>query len=268
MRESRYRLREHTQKRLLLRVGVDSVLPPSQSLDSLVPLLLQPRLEPAGEVADADNDASELPWTLEAQDSDVAGWLCRSEFVDAAERCMRHSMLWQVPCAMAEVEFEDLLAPDAVTAVIGALQAGRKGDLTTATRGAQFFFLEGCRGRDVVNVVTRCMEDALARRIQRIHLFTGESAIVNRLAQLRHDAASETLFAAISHEKSANNVVTISAAGRIGEPRGHVSMALLVAVVAALWLPLCDALAQGNPAASADASPASVPHRCAGLRAG
>lgn len=257
VRESRYRLREHTQKRLLLRAGVDSVLPPSQSLKDLAPLLLQPRLEPAVEVTDADGDASE-PLALEAQSTDEEGWLCRSAFVDEAERRMQRSMLRQVPCALAEIDFEDLPAPDEVSAAKMEPQAGRTGDLTTALPGARFFFLQGCRGRDVMSVVTRCMDDAAARRVQRIHLYTGESAIVDRLAQLRQEAASETLPASVPQDKSASNVVTMPATGRAAQSRGHVSMVVFATLVAALGWPLGDALAQGSPAVSAAASPAAV----------
>ena len=251
VRESRYRLREHTQKRLLLRAGVDSVLPASQSLEELTPLLLQPRREPAAEVNDARLDASDL-LAPQPQAGDEAGWLSRSAFVDEAERRMRRSTSWQVPCALAEVDFEDVLAIDAVSAVKGALKAGRTGDLTTATRGAQFFFLQGCRGRDVVNVLTRGMDDTLARRIQRIHLYTAESAVVSRLMQLRQEAAGESLLDPLSPDKSTTNVVTMPAAGRAGLPRGHVSVAWVAALVAALGWPVGDARAQATPATPAE----------------
>ncbi len=250
VRESRFRLREHTQKRLLMRAGVDSVLPASQSMVELAPLLLQPRREPAAEVTGARLDASEL-LAPQPHDGDEAGWLSRSAFVDEAERRMRRSTSWQVPCALAEVDFEDLLATDAVSAVKGALKAGRTGDLTTATRGAQFFFLQGCRGRDVVNVLTRSMDDTLARRIQRIHLYTAESAVVNRLLQLRQEAAGESLSDPLSPDKATTNVVTMPAASRAGQPRGHVSMAWVAALVAALGWPAGDASAQANSAEQA-----------------
>ncbi len=258
VRESRYRLREHTQKRLLLRAGVDSVLPASQSLEELAPLLLQPRREPAAEVTGAGLDVTELlaPQPLTG---DEAGWLSRSAFVDEAERRMRRSTSWQVPCALAEVDFEDLLATDAVSAVKGARKAGRTGDLTTATRGAQFFFLQGCRGRDVVNVLTRSMDETLARRIQRIHLYTAESAVANRLMQLRQEAAGESLSDPLSPDKSTTNVVTMPAAGRAGQPRGHVSLAWIATVVAALGWLAGDAGAQSDPAAQASTSAATTP---------
>ncbi len=260
VRESRYRLREHTQKRLLLRVGVDSIWPASQPLEELIPLLKQPRLEPVGEWVDGngngngDSDAAE-PWAPEAHASEDAGWLCGSAFVDEIERRLRPGLSSRVPCALAEVDFEGLPALDAVSAAKGALLAGRKGDLTTSTGGAQFFFLHGCRGRDVVHVVTRCMEDALAHRIRRIHLYTGESAIADRLLQLRQQANAEAMLATEPEDKATNNVVSMPAAARAGQPRGHVSMAMLAAVAAALSWPACEALAQGQGAVSAMASP-------------
>ncbi len=247
VRESRYRLREHTQKRLLLRVGVDSIWPTSQSLEDLMPLLKQPRMEPVAEWVDGNgNSDTAEPWALEAPVGEDAGCLCGSAFVDEVERRMRPGVLSRVPCALAEVDFEGPAALDAASAAKNSLVAGRKGDLTTATGGAQFFFLQGCRGRDVVHVVTRCMEDELAHRIRRIHLYTGESAIADRLLQLRQQADAEALLAIEPEDKTTNNVVSMPAAGRAGQARGHVSIAWLAAVAAALAWPAGEALAQGQ----------------------
>ena len=100
VRESRYRLREHTQKRLLLRAGVDSVLTPRQSLSELVPELLQPRPQPLAAVTDADLYAA-VPWVLDAPDADPAS-MGGSAFVEEAERRLKRSISWRVPCALAE----------------------------------------------------------------------------------------------------------------------------------------------------------------------
>jgi tetratricopeptide (TPR) repeat protein len=256
VRESCYRLREHTQKRLLLRAGVDWVLSPSQSMKELTPLLLQLRLAPVvNEVHDEKNAPD--PWAVEAQ-GDEAGGQGRLAFVDECEQRMRHNTFWQVPCTLVEVDFEDPLASDTLGAMTGTLPAGRKGDLSIVTSGVQFFFLQGCCGRDVLNVVTRCTDDAVARWTQRIHLYTGESAIVARLLQLRQDAVTEALLATASHERTANNVMTLPASGR--QSRGNGSMAVLAALSAALALgwPSADACAQDNPGTSTSSSPDDV----------
>jgi Cellulose biosynthesis GIL len=249
VRESRYRLREHTQKRMLLRAGVDMVLPATHSLEELAARLLMPQIETAVEVNPTPADAIE-PCVPLAQDDDAAGWLSRSAFVTQAERRLRRSRLAQVPCALAEVDFTDLPAPDAVIAVKGALQVGRTGDLTTATRGSLFFFLQGCSERDAVPVVTRCMDDTLARRIQRLHLYTGESAIANRLRELRQEAAAETLATSETYRKPAVNGAAVPAA----------TMASWAVLVMALVWPVAESCAQGNPTqpAAAPLAPATT----------
>ncbi len=257
VRESHYRLREHTQRRRLRGAGVDSVLAHSQSLEALREWLLQPRLEPVTEVTDSSRDVSQ-PWAREDQDGDETGWLSRSAFVDEVERHVRRSGLSELPCALVVVDFADLLAPDAVNAVKGALQAGRGGDLTTATRGAMFFFLKGCRGRDAVNVVTRCMDDALARRIQCFHLFTGESAILHRVALLRQETAAETLLASVLHDTSAIDLATPLPPRRVDATREHVGMARVAALVAALAWPVDDARAQVDAQSPLVAAQATV----------
>ena len=254
VRESRYRLREHTQKRLLLRAGVDSVLTPRQSLSELVPELLQPRPQPLAAVTDADLYAA-VPWVLDAPDADPAS-LGSSAFLEEAERRLKRSMSWRVPCALAEVDYEFAQAPERVNGTTLVPVSRRAGDLITGKPGTQYFFLQGCHVHDAMQVVMRGMEEVPRARMQRIRLYTSEMAIADRFLQLRNEAIADAMMASVSQGKAATNVVTMPANGRTGQPWGHVSMAVLAALLSAAVSG--DARAQAEPAAPAGAAPAAA----------
>jgi hypothetical protein len=259
VRESRHRLREHTQKRQLLRGGVDGVVSAHQPLAEAVPLLLRPSVEATVERVDAVDLAE--PWWPESAVPPSPS-LGAPAFVEEVEQCMRRSLLARVPCALAEVEFEPLLdADDGGSAPRAPVQAGRSGDLTTVDGSSQFFFLHGCGGRDVVNVVSRCMDEALAQRVQRIHLYTGEAAIVDRLTLLRRRISESGAEASI---KASHNVVAMPASGRSSASRSHAGTALLLTLAMLAPWTAGDVQAQvqvqaptPTPTASAAVSPAS-----------
>lgn len=254
VRESGYRLREYTQKRQLLRAGVDLVLPHTQPLPKLARQLLLLQLRPprnearSAETAAAAGEVPE-PWVLELQLDPGAEAPSGTAFVDEAERRVLSSASWQVPCALVEVEFEDNTATEA--SARGALKFGRSGDLTVATTpSARLFFLHGCRGRDGINAVTRDMDDDLAQRVRRIHLHAGDSAIVERLGQLRAETVPMQPKGVTPQEKTATNVVTMSTANRAA--RNHLGPGLLAALLAATsMLP--------GPSHAQAAEPASAP---------
>lgn len=244
VRESGFRLREFTQQRQLLRAGVDLVLPGLQPLRKLALQLPQAQaqrsVKAAAEAAAAPGDGPE-PWVLESQ---AGPGSAGAAFADEVERQVRSSTSWQVPCALVEVELDDIAAGAAPAD--GAPRAGRKSDLSAATPLARFVFMTGCRGRDAVNAVLRGMGDELARQVRRIHLYALDSAIVERLGQLRAQTAPAAPAAAAPQDKSGTNVVTMSASSRAA--RGHLGAALLAALLAAtgVWSDL--ARAQGAPA--------------------
>ncbi|MEQ1805692.1 MAG: BcsE family c-di-GMP-binding protein [Burkholderiaceae bacterium] len=257
VRDLRYRLREYTQKRRLLRAGVDAVLSPSHSLQDVIALLLRPRVEPVVEIADVDGKFIQ-PWVLEAQQGDATGWLSRAAFVDEVERRVRRERVFNVPRALVEVEVDELLASDVRIAAKASLPTGRTGDLSTATRGARFFFLQGCRGRDALSVAIRCMGDALAHRAQCFHIYTGEPAIGDRLLRLRQEAGAENLLANVSQGKSAVNGAAPAAANRVDAPHSQVSIASAAALLVALAWPFADASAQVDGKQPSHASAATV----------
>ncbi len=222
--------------------------------------------EPAGTVAPlpcvwyvATPDVDLSRWRRqEAQKGDATGWLSRAAFTDEVERRVRRDSVFKVPRALVEIEVEDPLAPDAQIATKAARQGGRTGDLSTTTRGARFFFLQGCRGRDAMNVAIRCMGDALALRVQRFHIYTGEPAIVDRLLRLRQEAGAENLLANVSQGKTAVNGAAPVAASRVDALRSQVSIATTVALLVALAWPSSDARAQVDAQEPSHASPAVV----------
>lgn len=241
-----YRLREYLQKQLLFRAGVDSVLSQSEPLTSLPELLRATRIS----VSANDDEPMVLAgdWLNDVTGSYRSGWLPGTHFVQEAREVLRRSVLLRVPCALAEVHF-DGVAGDVSTE--GMPPSTRSGDLSTVAHDAHFFFLRGCRERDVVQAVARRIGNGDSYTLRQINFFTGDEAIASRLEHLEREA-DEVVFANMTGAAT-SNIVAMPGIARSALTHSHGGAASLaaMAMVFFLWQPATESHAGENPAQQA-----------------
>lgn len=242
--EQGYRLREHLQKHLLLRAGIDSVLPRSAPLTSLPELLKAPPHLVAG------IEGEQIFLACDLVDGVTGGsgarWLPATQFIQKAQWALRRSAPLSVPCALAEVPFDGI---DGQALAEDAPSSTRSGDLSTIADDVRLFFLHGCRGTDAVQVVGRQVGVGNAHGLRRISLFTDDEAIAGRLEQLRQ-AADEAVLANITHGEPISNIVAMPAQTRSALKHGRTGTASIVALAMAflMWQPMTECLAQESAA--------------------
>lgn len=243
--ESRYRLREHFEKQLLLRVGVDGVLSRRDALSSLPQLLAAPRTQAS---IDAPVPPSSIWEILKGMNAaSESGWLPADHFVSEAQAALRHSAPLQVPCALAEMRFDGASKFD--PAVRKTPRSSRTGDLLMAAEDVQFMFLRGCREQDVVQVVARrvCNDGS---RLQGINFFTADVAISARLDDLRVEAGDLRTVGEKPAGSAASNVLALPQSTRAVLTHGHASsttgLIVALAIGMFLWQPATQCWAQAG----------------------
>jgi hypothetical protein len=237
VRESRYRVREHLQRKLLLRAGVDNVLAAVAPPSTWAALLTGERVAPP-EVITVPASLALEDWQPMLVEPPASGWLANGLFLQQADAALQRNRALEVPSTLAEVEVrrESDVDWDAAAAC-----AARRGDLATRTADTLVFLLQGCRERDAVQVVNRWLSNqGLQQGVKRTSLFADE-AIAERLDDLRQDLSD---VPASAQTGNAHNVVTMPGSQRSVHSRVLIGP-LLASLLALALLPApAPALAQ------------------------
>jgi tetratricopeptide (TPR) repeat protein len=264
LRESSWRLREHLQRRLLLGIGIDTVIAP-QEAPATWPLLLLGEREESELAADgvtlpASLALDEARAPSQAQPHGAGhGWLAPARFVQEAARRLAQQRELGVPCTLAEVHLPAQSCSESAQALAGT----RQGDIATQWGDALFFLLSGCRERDAVQVLSRwAAENGGSDGLRRISLCCAEAAIDERLDDLA--GAVSALPRQEPHPGSSDGkVVAMPSSVRSSIAAGWAAAAAALLLASSLGLAPRPAAAQrmAVETAPAPAAAASAPRK-------
>lgn len=258
VRESSYRLRDHPQKRMLALAGVDHLLAASEPLNKLPELLDAPR--PSFQYAAKMDAEATLRGLLSANGQEIgARWLPPADFALEAQKAMRQTQSLGVPCALAELRVE---GDAGLTKKPENGSPTRPGDLMTSAGDVQLFFMGGCRELDVMRVLARWASHSGVGSLHRVSLFTGESAIAERLEALCSHEEHDTVAVDVALGKVPNNIVTLPGSSKVALSYGHLGIASAVASIFCLLFVANESFA-GESAPNAVAISAGVSGRTA-----